>query len=226
MIHSSNRAIQLRSVTYQNVFKGLSTSIREKKITTIVGKSGVGKSTFLKLVSGLLTADSGEVYSRFQEQPISYVPQHYGLLPWETPEKMIRNMGKITKMKDSQTIHEMIETLGIEEVMKKYPDELSGGQAQRVAILRAFSMESSLLLLDEPFSALDGGTRALAKKEFLNIWSSEQRTCLLVTHDIQEAVEIGQDCLVLKPSGAFRYFENIQARVDPIEEIKKEVQDG
>lgn len=186
-------------------------TLPEHGIYTILGPSGSGKSTLLRAVSGLLPDYRGELLFngrslRGQDVLIGLVPQNYGLLPWKTVKANIRvamkiahPMGQDKQAREAQ-IDRWLSAMGIAELAERYPLSLSGGQQQRVAIARAFAIMPSILLLDEPFSALDAMTREALQQLFLEHWQANPSTALFVTHDVEEAVLLGQKILVLPSS--------------------------
>ncbi|MCA1291510.1 ATP-binding cassette domain-containing protein [Paenibacillus sp. alder61] len=183
-------------------------TLPEHGIYTILGPSGSGKSTLLRAVSGLLPEYRGELMFngqplRGQDVLIGLVPQNYGLLPWKTVKANIRVAMKIANPKEQdrrareEQIDRWLTAMGIPELGERYPLSLSGGQQQRVAIARAFAIAPSILLLDEPFSALDVMTREALQQLFLEHWRANPTTALFVTHDVDEAILLGQKVIVL-----------------------------
>ena len=176
---------------------GVNLKVMTGEIYTIVGPSGCGKSTMLKTIAGLLPTDSGSVLFNDalvdnKQHTIGYIPQSYGLLPWQSVGGNLATVLKIKKkslVKDDELVIDMaLERVGLLDAKTKFPGELSGGQQQRVAIARAFVLEPDLLLMDEPFSALD----ALAKEDmqtfFREVWGrAAVGATLFITHDIEEA---------------------------------------
>lgn len=215
---SSSRNNGLRVKQLEVTYKGgelalgkMDFTLPEHGIYTILGPSGSGKSTLLRAVSGLLPEYRGELLFngqplRGQDVLIGLVPQNYGLLPWKTVKGNIRVAMKIAnpKKQDRRAREEHIDrwltAMGIQELGERYPLSLSGGQQQRVAIARAFAIAPSILLLDEPFSALDVMTREALQQLFLEHWRANPTTALFVTHDVDEAVLLGQKVIVLPSS--------------------------
>lgn len=215
---SSSRNNGLRVKQLEVTYKGgelslgkVDFTLPEHGIYTILGPSGSGKSTLLRAVSGLLPEYRGELLFngqplRGQDVLIGLVPQNYGLLPWKTVKGNIRVAMKIAKPKEQDRrdreaqIDRWLSAMGIQELAERYPLSLSGGQQQRVAIARAFAIAPSILLLDEPFSALDVMTREALQQLFLEHWRANPATALFVTHDVDEAVLLGQKVIVLPSS--------------------------
>ncbi len=179
--------------------------VRENEFITLVGPSGCGKSTLLKLVSGLVPPSSGEVRVRGQkvEEPfpdVGFVFQQPVLLPWRTVLDnvlfSIEMLGQNPKAARQRAL-ELLELAGLKGFENKYPRELSGGMQQRVSICRALVHEPSLLLMDEPFGALDALTREEMSIELLRIWEQTRKTILFVTHSISEAVLLADRVVVM-----------------------------
>lgn len=183
-------------------------SVPEHGIYTIIGPSGSGKSTLLRAIAGLLTSYKGQILFdeksvHDKETLIGLVPQNYGLLPWKTVHDNIQIAMKITqtagesKQERETEIKQWLASMGISELADRYPLSLSGGQQQRVAIARAFAILPTILLLDEPFSALDAITREALQVLFLDNWLANPATTLFVTHDVEEAILLGQKIIVM-----------------------------
>ncbi|ULO08567.1 ABC transporter ATP-binding protein [Paenibacillus sp. 19GGS1-52] len=180
----------------------------EHGIYTIIGPSGSGKSTLLRAIAGLLPSYTGELLFNgksvhAKETLIGLVPQNYGLLPWKTVQANIGIAMKIThpagrpKREQEAQIKHWLTSMGIAELAGRYPLSLSGGQQQRVAIARAFAILPTILLLDEPFSALDAITRETLQELFLDNWLANPATTLFVTHDVEEAILLGQKVIIM-----------------------------
>ncbi|GIO36539.1 ABC transporter ATP-binding protein [Paenibacillus antibioticophila] len=189
----------------------VSFTLPEHGIYTILGPSGSGKSTLLRAITGLMPEYRGELLfngSSLREQKVlmGLVPQNYGLLPWKTVKGNIRVAMSIahpreqSKQAREAQIDQWLTAMGIAELAERYPLSLSGGQQQRVAIARAFAIAPSMLLLDEPFSALDAITRETLQQLFLEHWQANPATALFVTHDVDEAILLGQKMIVLPSS--------------------------
>lgn len=172
-------------------------------ICSVIGPSGCGKSTLLKIISGLLqdyegTATLGGDRICPARQRIGFMPQNYGLLPWKTARENIELGIKIrhepVREKD---VVSMMQRLGIGAFSERYPRELSGGQQQRVGLARAFLLRPDVLLMDEPFSALDVITREEMQEVFLSLWRAQHVTTVLVTHYVEEALCLGKKIVIL-----------------------------
>lgn len=174
----------------------------------IIGPSGCGKSTILKVLAGIIKDFAGTVKINGQpitpsQQKIGFIPQNYGLLPWKNVYENICLGVKIKNKKantDQKTLEFFIQQLGLRGLENRYPGELSGGQQQRVALARSFLLQPDLLLMDEPFSALDAITREDIQDVFLTVWKKYSVSTVLVTHYVEEAVYLGQKIVIL--SGA------------------------
>lgn len=201
------------SVTYRRkneetpVLDKVSININTGEIYTFIGPSGCGKSTLLYVLSGILTDYNGSVLVEGRgidptAQRIGLIQQNYGLFPWKNVYQNIM-LGKKIK-KESRVLDAyaryILEQLGIDALLDRYPHELSGGQQQRVAIARAFLLQPDLLLMDEPFSALDAISREALQELFLNIWKQYKVTTVFITHSVDEALYLGSKIVVLSPS--------------------------
>lgn len=212
------------SVTYQSeqevytALKDIELTIEEGGTCVIIGPSGCGKSTLLKVIAGIITDYAGSVtmggekISPFK-QKIGFIGQNYGLLPWKNTYENICLGVKIKekgRKLDKGSLELMMRQLGLEGLGKRYPAELSGGQQQRVSLARAFLLKPDILLMDEPFSALDAITREEIQDVFLSVWQKHAVSTILVTHYVEEAVYLGQKIVVLsaKPGRISRIIDN------------------
>jgi NitT/TauT family transport system ATP-binding protein len=185
--------------------RNLSFDIRESEFVTVVGPSGCGKSTILKIVAGLLQSSAGavEVFGEAVTSPrpdAGMVFQQPRLLKWRTvldnvllPVEIMR----LPKAKYVGRAMELLELAGVKDTAQMRPSELSGGMQQRVAICRALVYDPRLLLMDEPFGALDALSRDVMNVELMNIWSERKKTTLLITHSISEAIFLADRVLVM-----------------------------
>lgn len=189
-----------------NALGPISMEIESGDIIAIIGPSGCGKSTLLHVLSGIIKGYSGQatlngVRLNPKVHDIGFIPQNFGLLPWKNVEKNCLLSLKIKKKVIDRELKEKIDyimnKLNISELKDRYPKELSGGQKQRAAIARAFIMNPDLLLMDEPFSALDALTREEAQELFIDVWNQYRPTTIFVTHSIEEAIYIGKKIVIM-----------------------------
>ena len=179
------------------VLKNISFHVNEGEIFSILGPSGSGKSTILNILTKLLEPTSGTVDIN---GTIGYMFQRDHLLDWRTIMDNITIGLEIMKRKDAKSIERierLLKTYGLWEFRNMYPKELSGGMRQRVALIRTLSVDPDILLLDEPFSALDYQTRLMVNDDVYRIIKNENKTALLVTHDISEAIAMSDKIAVI-----------------------------
>jgi NitT/TauT family transport system ATP-binding protein len=181
-------------------------TVRAGELVTLVGPSGCGKSTVLDLIGGLAEPTSGTV--SIDGVPVtgpgpdrSVVFQQYTLLPWRTAQANIEfaleAVGGWSKAQRVERARHYLELVGLTEFANRYPHELSGGMKQRIAIARSLSYEPGVLLMDEPFGALDAQTREHLQEELVDIWRRTGTTIVFITHDIEEAVFLGERVAVM-----------------------------
>lgn len=181
------------------VIDNLSLNVYEDEVVTLIGPSGCGKSTILNLISGLECQNEGEIKTSCE---IGYMFQKDNLLPWLTVYKNIVLGLEIKHRLNKENIDYalmLLEKYGLLKFASYYPEELSGGMRQRVALIRTLCLKPKLLLLDEPFSALDSQTRLFVQEDVKSIILAEKISSLLVTHDIQEAISLSDRVLILSP---------------------------
>ena len=180
-------------------------ALAENEFVSLVGTSGCGKSTLLSIVAGLQDFDEGEVL--VDGVPIvgpgrdrGVVFQSYTLFPWLSAQKNVEfalSAAGLSTRQCREAAREHLALVGLERFADAYPSQLSGGMKQRVAIARALSYRPKILLMDEPFGALDAQTRSLMQTELLGIWQRSRKTVLFVTHDVQEAVYLAERVAVM-----------------------------
>ncbi|MEY4479755.1 MAG: hypothetical protein RLZZ267_433 [Bacillota bacterium] len=187
------------------VFNHLSLTINKGEFVAIIGPSGCGKSTLFQMIGGLFAPTHGEILLNHkkingQRGHISYVPQQNSLFPWRTvihnillPIELDGGISAESKIKAKSLLNK----LGLTDYENAYPNQLSGGMQQRVAFARALMSDRELLLLDEPFGALDALTRLDMQNWLLDIWQTEQRTVFMITHSIEEALLLADRIYVL-----------------------------
>lgn len=178
--------------------------VGEEEFVCIVGPSGCGKTTLLKIIAGLLGPSTGQIF--YNHAPINGQPrtamvfQDQGLFPWMTVLDNVAfglEMQGVGREERRSQAEDFLSKVGLANFVHSYPHELSGGMRQRVAILRAFLANPQILLMDEPFGALDSQTRLVMQEELLRIWKEHRKTVIYVTHDIEEAILLGDRILVM-----------------------------
>ena len=194
------------------ILNDFSLKINKGEFLTIIGSSGCGKTTMLKLINGLLTPEGGKVHvngediSRVNQielrRRIGYVIQGVGLFPHMNIRKNIAYVPNLIKKDDkievASKVEKLIKIVGLsEDMLERYPSELSGGQRQRIGLARALAASPEILLMDEPFGAVDEITRKLLQEEILRIYKELSVTIVFITHDIKEALKLGTRVLVM-----------------------------
>lgn len=184
---------------------GVNLDIRENEFVCVIGPSGCGKSTLLNIIAGLLKPTSGEVIVDGKKVEGTGVDrgvvfQQYALFPWLTVKKNVQfglKLQGLSQEECDRISEKYIKIVGLEKFTDSYPKELSGGMKQRVAIARAYAVNPSVLLMDEPFGALDAQTRTQLQSELLKMWEEENKTCFFVTHDIEEAIVLATRVVIM-----------------------------
>ncbi|MTT33206.1 ATP-binding cassette domain-containing protein [Terrilactibacillus sp. BCM23-1] len=204
--------LELKDVSYtfkdgqkvNPVLQNINLTIHRGEFVSLIGKSGTGKSTILKLIAGLLHADHGSIL--LDDKPIKlgdvgYMPQHDLLFSWRTILDNILLPTEIKKQKKvkKQEAIQWLEKVGLAGYEKAYPKELSGGMRQRVAFLRTLLTGKNVLLLDEPFGALDALTKKEMQAWLLSIWQETKQTVIFITHDLEEALYLSDRVMLLHP---------------------------
>jgi NitT/TauT family transport system ATP-binding protein len=185
--------------------ENVSLEVRDREFVALLGPSGCGKSTLLYLVGGFLPVEHGAI--RVEGKPIAgpgpdrgIVFQHFALFPWKTVmQNVLYGLEKqgIAREQRLRRAREFINLVGLNGFEDGYPSQLSGGMKQRAAIARTLAIDPRILLMDEPFGALDAQTRSLMQAELLNIWQRSRKTVIFVTHDVQEAVFLAERVAVM-----------------------------
>lgn len=195
----------------KKVLEDISIDFEEHKTTCILGPSGCGKTTLLNIITGITDKEMGEVIG-FKGEDTSFVFQEDRLIPWKNVKENISFVlkGKMEKNQIQIIIDKYLKLVNLEEYKYYYPRELSGGMRQRISILRAFAYESKLLIMDEPFKSLDIKTKKTIVEFFRDLRVLENRTCILVTHDVEEALTLGHKIIILgqKPTKVKKVVEN------------------
>jgi putative hydroxymethylpyrimidine transport system ATP-binding protein len=205
--------LEFRDVSFKydaddyTIIDGLSFHVEPGEFVSVVGPSGCGKSTIFRLVNQLLSPDRGEIFVggeniKGRKNYCGYMPQSDLLFPWRTVSGNVRLpleiRGGYTKEEMAAQVSEALKTVGLSGTEEKMPSELSGGMRQRAAFARTVLTGSGLLLLDEPFSALDYITRITMREWLLSQWEREKKTVLFITHDVEEAVFLSSRILAVK----------------------------
>ncbi len=198
-----------------DVFEQFNLELPEREITAILGPSGCGKTTLLNILAGFLRQEEGEIIGR--PKRVSYLFQEPRLLPWRTVEHNIRLVlqGEGSEPeKQIEAAEHYLELVGLGAFGNYYPHELSGGMRQRAAIARAFASHSQMLLMDEPFQALDLDLRISLVNSFIRLWEEYPKTTVFVTHDIQEALIVADQIVVFSrvPASILGTFRITQSR--------------
>ena len=193
-----------------SVLDNINLSIGENEYISVIGHSGCGKSTLLKIVAGLekqsdgiVTLEGKEIRKPGADRMMIF--QHYGLLPWLTVRENIRLavdevLRSLSRADKISLVNEHLAMVNLTAAADKYPDEISGGMKQRVGIARALAIRPKMLLMDEPFGALDALTRGKLQKQVLDIWENRRQAAMMITHDVDEAIYMS-DRIVLMTNG-------------------------
>lgn len=185
------------------VIEDLNLTVEAGTFACIVGPSGCGKTTLLRILCGLDTPTSGKVLINGQppdpkKQRFGVIFQEDSLLPWQNVLNNVKFGLKLHNIKDAEKIAiEYLDLVGLEGFENYFPHQISGGMKKRVAIARALAVDPAIIVMDEPFADLDAQTRSIMQKELLSIWSKLHKTVVFITHNVDEAVFLGQSILVL-----------------------------
>ena len=188
------------------VFRGINLEVGEREVLAIVGPSGCGKTTLLRCIDGLIAVDAGEIWvneGRVLEPTagMAMVFQNFGLFPWKTVYNNVAyglKTAGASKAEIARRVPHFIAMVGLKGFETAFPYQMSGGMQQRCGLARALAIEPSVLLMDEPFAAVDAQTREILQFELLRIWEERPTTMVFVTHSIEEAVLMGDRVIVLK----------------------------
>lgn len=185
-----------------NVISNVNLEIRRGEFFILLGPSGCGKSTLLNIIAGFIKNSAGsllinnsEVNKPGKDRGVVFQNADAAIFPWKTVRENVEfslKLGGIKAKERKRISDEYIKLVGLENHSSKYPDELSGGMKQRVQIARVLASDSEILIMDEPFGALDAQTRHIMQRELIRIWNQTNKTVIFVTHDIQEAILLGQ----------------------------------
>lgn len=206
-LHLDNVGLKLTSAqgVVHTVFEGIDVTIDEGSFVSIIGPSGCGKTSILNVIAGLLKATSGRVLMDGQvvqgpSPQRGVVFQQYALFPWLTVRKNIEfgiRMSGGSALSRKEAADTLLEQMGLTQWQNAFPKELSGGMKQRVALARAYAVAPEVLLMDEPFGALDSETRVRLQDELVSMWFDRRTTIVFITHDIEEAIFLSQRVLVM-----------------------------
>jgi NitT/TauT family transport system ATP-binding protein len=199
------------------VFQDVDLAVGEREVLAIIGPSGCGKTTLLRCIDGLIPLTEGEITVEGDRvtgprEGVAMVFQHFGLFPWKTVFHNVAyglKLAGASRAQIEEKIPEFIKLVGLSGFEHYYPYQISGGMQQRCGLARALAVEPRVLLMDEPFGAVDAQTREILQFEMLRIWEAKQTTMVFVTHAIDEAVLMGDRVLVLKgrPSSVHEIVE-------------------
>ena len=255
-----NKEVKVKISNVSKIYKGtnkdvhaldnVNLDIYKNEFVCVIGSSGCGKSTLLNILAGLDTPNSGtiEIDGKAIEGTgvdRGVVFQQYALFPWLTVAKNVAfglELQKKSKDEINKIVDHYLKAVGLIDFKNSYPKELSGGMKQRVAIARAYAVNPNILLMDEPFGALDAQTRAQLQTELLNTWDNEKKTCFFITHDVDEAVFLAQRVVIMSPrpgrikaivevpipyprvpeTKLSKEFNDIKSFIDIVEDIKKD----
>lgn len=222
----------------EKVLVDFSLHIEEGEFLTVIGRSGCGKTTMLRMINGLQTPDSGKILVEGNNvaeadlialrRRIGYVIQNKGLFPHMTVEENITYVpvisGKKEKQENRQLAMRLLKTVGLpQEMADRYPAELSGGQQQRVGIARALAADAKILLMDEPFGALDEITKRAMQDEMLSLQKKLHMTIVFITHDIREAMKLGDHVLVMEQGRIAQIGTPQEIREYPADDFVREL---
>jgi NitT/TauT family transport system ATP-binding protein len=206
-IHDLNQSFPREDGSELTVLDHLSFDVRDKEFVCILGSSGCGKTTLLRLIAGLDMSRSGSIILDGEEMKgpspkVGFVFQEYSLFPWRTVIDNIafglemKGMGREERYRIAE---HYLNLVNLTPFRNSFPSELSGGMRQRVAVARALALDPVLLLMDEPFGALDAQTRNMLQQELLEIWEKTKKTVVFITHSVDEAVFLSDRIIVLTP---------------------------
>lgn len=229
-------------IRFENIFKnfkknsvlqGVSMEITKGQLVVIIGKSGCGKTTLLKMINRLIEATAGNIYYAGQDiknmnvielrRKIGYVIQQTGLFPHMTVRENIEIIPRAEKKAATEVYDKTLQLMDMvgmnpEEFLERYPSELSGGQQQRVGVARAFANDPDVILMDEPFSALDPVTRSDLQDELRNLQRTTQKTVVFVTHDMDEAIKIADMICIMRDGQILQYDTPENILKNPVDE--------
>jgi len=230
MHKATTASIRIENVSHQyrpprgrpvQALADVSLEIRDQEFLALLGPSGCGKSTLLYLIGGFMPIGRGQI--KIGDRPViepgpdrGIVFQHFALFPWKTVRQNVQygleksGVSRNVQVKKAQEFIDLVKLTGFEN---SYPSQLSGGMKQRAALARTLAIDPAILLMDEPFGALDAQTRSLMQEELLSIWQHRRKTVVFVTHDVQEAVYLA-DRIAIMSARPGRIKEVVDSRFD------------
>ena len=239
---AGNSAVKVKIDKVEKVYSGRhgemvalnggSLDIMENEFICVVGPSGCGKSTLLNVIAGLLEPTSGAVYVDGKEvrgpgPERGVVFQQYALFPWLTVLKNVQfglKLKGVSEAQSKETAMKYLKMVDLEQFADSYPKELSGGMKQRVAIARAYAVNPQVLLMDEPFGALDAQTRTQLQSELIKTWQEQKKTCFFITHDVEEAVILATKVIIMSARpGRIKKIVDINLPYPRTQEMKMEM---
>ena len=230
--------LEFQHVTFQydsedfNIIDDLSFTVEPEEFISIIGISGCGKSTIFKLTNGLLKRKSGYILLNGQDiasvkHAAGYMPQKDLLFPWRTIEKNLclpMEIAKVPQSEQIQRVSDILKEVGLSDYAAKYPKDLSGGMRQRISFARTLLTDADLLLLDEPFSALDALTRISMQEWLLKQWQHFHKTIMFITHDVEEAVLLATKVIIMSARpGRIKKIVDINLPYPRTQEMKMEL---
>jgi NitT/TauT family transport system ATP-binding protein len=206
-IRNLNKSFLREDGTRLVVLENVSLNVKDREFVCVLGSSGCGKTTLLRMIAGLDTAESGTILLEGEEMKgtspkVGMVFQEYSLFPWRTVIDNIAfglEMRGMAKEERYRIAGQYLDLVNLSQFRDSFPSELSGGMRQRVAVARALALDPVLLLMDEPFGALDAQTRNKLQHELLDIWEKTKKTVVFITHSVDEAVFLADRIIVLTP---------------------------
>ncbi|MGF3497896.1 MAG: ABC transporter ATP-binding protein [Methanolinea tarda] len=207
VLDSISKSFSLADGSTVDALSGISLAVADSEFVSVLGPSGCGKTTLLRIVAGLETPRSGTITLDGERiagpsPRMAMIFQEYSLYPWRTVIDNIEfglEIRGMTREERKKRAIEYLDLVGLRDFAERFPYELSGGMRQRVAVARALAIDPAILLMDEPFGALDAQTRNRLQRELLDIWEKTRKTVLFVTHSVDEAVYLSDRIVVLTP---------------------------
>jgi NitT/TauT family transport system ATP-binding protein len=207
VLDSISKSFSLADGSTVDALSGISLAVADSEFVSVLGPSGCGKTTLLRIVAGLETPTSGTITLDGERiagpsPRMAMIFQEYSLYPWRTVIDNIEfglEIRGMTREERKKRAIEYLDLVGLRDFAGRFPYELSGGMRQRVAVARALAIDPAILLMDEPFGALDAQTRNRLQRELLDIWEKTRKTVLFVTHSVDEAVYLSDRIVVLTP---------------------------